>query len=296
MNTFFLDRLNSEPHALAFAGQSTPWPVALADQSAESGARRGPAHPCGRRAGDCCIPVSADLLATTGRPVDLFGFEPNPARLGAAAAASAQRSRHRADPAGRAARRSPHSATIRPRPSRSRVLGHSQGVLAVHMVQAIVRSRFHRRSRSQDRRDSCDRNADRRRRHPSGTPARSRRTPRRGDPDAVRQGHHPRPGGRADRTRRRRTWPDRRGRHQFRHALRAVRLPGGPGRIRRGSRQGTQASGQAARREGAWRPRVRPDARIPRRDPAVPQPADGRCRLPGRRMGRGLRHQRRPRP
>ena len=34
MNTFFLDRLNSEPHALAFAGQSTPWPVALADQSA----------------------------------------------------------------------------------------------------------------------------------------------------------------------------------------------------------------------------------------------------------------------
>ena len=34
MNTFFLDRLNGEPHALAFAGQSTPWPVALTDQSA----------------------------------------------------------------------------------------------------------------------------------------------------------------------------------------------------------------------------------------------------------------------
>ena len=35
------------------------------------------------------VKVSAELLATTGRPVDLFGFEPNPARLGAAAAASA---------------------------------------------------------------------------------------------------------------------------------------------------------------------------------------------------------------
>ena len=28
---FFLSRLNGEPHALAFGGQSTPWPVALAD-------------------------------------------------------------------------------------------------------------------------------------------------------------------------------------------------------------------------------------------------------------------------
>lgn len=35
MTTFFLNRLAAEPHALAFAGQSTPWPVALADQTTD---------------------------------------------------------------------------------------------------------------------------------------------------------------------------------------------------------------------------------------------------------------------
>ena len=88
MNTFFLDRLNSEPHALAFAGQSTPWPVALADQSANPALDEA-LHTHAAAAQALLYPVSAALLATTGRPVDLFGFEPNPARLGAAAAASA---------------------------------------------------------------------------------------------------------------------------------------------------------------------------------------------------------------
>ncbi|MFQ7378571.1 MAG: fatty acid synthase subunit beta domain-containing protein [Bifidobacterium pseudocatenulatum] len=88
MNTFFLDRLNSEPHALAFAGQSTPWPVTLADQSANPVLDEA-LHTHADAAQALLYPVSADLLATTGRPVDLFGFEPNPARLGAAAAASA---------------------------------------------------------------------------------------------------------------------------------------------------------------------------------------------------------------
>lgn len=80
MNTFFLDRLNSEPHALAFAGQSTPWPVTLADQSANPVLDEA-LHTHADAAQALLYPVSADLLATTGRPVDLFGFEPNPARL-----------------------------------------------------------------------------------------------------------------------------------------------------------------------------------------------------------------------
>ena len=219
MNTFFLDRLNSEPHALAFAGQSTPWPVALADQSANPALDEA-LHTHAAAAQALLYPVSAELLATTGRPVDLFGFEPNPARLGAAAAASASVPGIALTQLGAlldaAALGGPGQAARRARPLPGRACrAYGAGDL---------RSRFHRRSRSQDRRDSCDRNADRRRRHPSGTPARSRCTPRRGDPDAVRQGHHPRPGGRADRTRRRRTWPDCRGRHQFRHALCAVRL------------------------------------------------------------------------
>ena len=75
MTTFFLNRLATEPHALAFAGQSTPWPVALADQTTDPSldeALRGHVAAAGR----LLTPVAADLLATTGRPVDLFGFAP----------------------------------------------------------------------------------------------------------------------------------------------------------------------------------------------------------------------------
>ena len=101
---FFLSRLNGEPHALAFGGQSTPWPVALADLTndpALEATLRG--HVAA--ANTMLAPVAADLLATTGRAVDLFGFKPNPARLRAAARGDRQRRRHRAHPARRADRR-----------------------------------------------------------------------------------------------------------------------------------------------------------------------------------------------
>ena len=136
MNTFFLDRLNGEPHALAFAGQSTPWPVALTDQSANPVLNEA-LHAHADAAQALLYPVSADLLATTGRPVDLFGFEPNPARLGAAAAASASVPGIALAQLGAlldAASLGYNPAVAKP----VAVLGHSQGVLAVHMVQSIV--------------------------------------------------------------------------------------------------------------------------------------------------------------
>ena len=135
MNTFFLDRLNSEPHALAFAGQSTPWPVALADQSANPALDEA-LHTHAAAAQALLYPVSAELLATTGRPVDLFGFEPNPARLGAAAAASASVPGIALTQLGALL----DAAALGYNPTQAKpvaVLGHSQGVLAVHMVQAI---------------------------------------------------------------------------------------------------------------------------------------------------------------
>ena len=135
MNTFFLDRLNSEPHALAFAGQSTPWPVALADQSANPALDEA-LHTHAAAAQALLYPVSAELLATTGRPVDLFGFEPNPARLGAAAAASASVPGIALTQLGALL----DAAALGYNPAQAKpvaVLGHSQGVLAVHMVQAI---------------------------------------------------------------------------------------------------------------------------------------------------------------
>ena len=134
-NPFFLNRLASEPHALAFAGQSTPWPVALADETANP-VLDEQLHAHVRQAQNLLYPVSADLLATTGRPVDLFGFTPNPAKLGAAANASASVPGIALAQLGAlidAEELGYNPAEAKP----VAVLGHSQGILAVHMVQAI---------------------------------------------------------------------------------------------------------------------------------------------------------------
>ena len=133
---FFLNRLAGEPHALAFGGQSTPWTVALADQTTDpmlEASLKGHMAAANR----LLTPVNADLLAATGHPVDLFGFEANPAKLGMAADAAASvpgialaQLGALLDMAGLGY----DPAAAKP----AAVLGHSQGVLAVHMVQAAM--------------------------------------------------------------------------------------------------------------------------------------------------------------
>ena len=135
MTTFFLNRLATEPHALAFAGQSTPWPVALTDQTIDPSldeALRGHIAAANR----LLTPVAADLLTTTGRPVDLFGFAPNPARLGAAADATASVEGVALTQLG-ALLDLEHLGYSVAQAKPLAVLGHSQGVLAVHMARAI---------------------------------------------------------------------------------------------------------------------------------------------------------------
>ncbi|TPF88531.1 type I polyketide synthase [Bifidobacterium sp. UTBIF-56] len=135
MTTFFLNRLASEPHALAFAGQSTPWPVALADQTTDPSLAEA-LHNHAAAAHRLLAPVAADLLATTGRPVDLFGFTPNPARLGAAADATASVEGIALTQLG-ALLDLEHLGYALSEAKPVAVLGHSQGVLAVHMSRAI---------------------------------------------------------------------------------------------------------------------------------------------------------------
>ena len=135
MSTFFLNRLTTEPHALAFAGQSAPWPVALADQTTDPSldeALRGHVAAANR----LLTPAAADLLATTGRPVDLFGFTPNPARLSAAADATASVEGVALTQLG-ALLDLEHLGYSVAQAKPVAVLGHSQGVLAVHMTRAI---------------------------------------------------------------------------------------------------------------------------------------------------------------
>lgn len=135
MTTFFLNRLASEPHALAFAGQSTPWPVALADQTSDPSLAEA-LHNHAAAAHRLLAPVAADLLATTGRPVDLFGFTPNPARLGAAADATVSVEGIALTQLG-ALLDLEHLGYALSEAKPVAVLGHSQGVLAVHMSRAI---------------------------------------------------------------------------------------------------------------------------------------------------------------
>lgn len=136
MTTFFLNRLaEGEPHALAFAGQSTPWPVALADQTADP-ELADTLHAHADAAYAKLTPVNAELLATTGRPVDLFGFTPNPSRLGAAADATASVEGIALTQLGALIDLN-HLGYDVTRANPTAVLGHSQGVLAVHMVKAI---------------------------------------------------------------------------------------------------------------------------------------------------------------
>ena len=135
MSTFFLNRLTTEPHALAFAGQSTPWPVALADQTTDPSldeALRGHVAAANR----LLAPAASDLLATTGHPVDLFGFTPNPARLSAAADATASVEGVALTQLG-ALLDLEHLGYSVAAAKPVAVLGHSQGVLAVHMTRAI---------------------------------------------------------------------------------------------------------------------------------------------------------------
>ncbi|MBT1174387.1 DUF1729 domain-containing protein [Bifidobacterium sp. LC6] len=135
MTTFFLNRLAAEPHALAFAGQSTPWPVTLADQTTDPSLADA-LHAHAEAASRLLTPVAADLLATTGRPVDLFGFTPNPAKLGAAADASASVEGIALTQLG-ALLDLEHLGYALSAAHPVAVLGHSQGVLAVHMARAI---------------------------------------------------------------------------------------------------------------------------------------------------------------
>lgn len=135
MTTFFLNRLADEPHALAFAGQSTPWPVALTDQTTDPTLAED-LHNHAAAAHRLLTPVAADLLATTGRPVDLFGFAPNPARLDAAADATVSVEGVALTQLG-ALIDLEHLGYDVPGARPAAVLGHSQGVLAVHMTRAI---------------------------------------------------------------------------------------------------------------------------------------------------------------
>ncbi|MCI1831504.1 MAG: DUF1729 domain-containing protein [Bifidobacterium sp.] len=132
---FFPARLASQPHALVFGGQSTPWTAALADQT-DDPTLQSALSTHEQTARRLLEAVAPDLLATTGRPVDLFGFAPGGVRLGEAADASVSVPGIALTQLGAiidAANLGYDVAHTHP----VAVMGHSQGVIAEHMVQTI---------------------------------------------------------------------------------------------------------------------------------------------------------------
>ncbi|MFT8592468.1 MAG: fatty acid synthase subunit beta domain-containing protein [Bifidobacterium sp.] len=135
-STFFLNRLSSEPHAVIFGGQSTPWTTALAELTTDP-TLEAVLKDHVKAAERLLFPVYSELMATNGRPLDIFDFKPNMAKLGDAAAASASVPGIALTQLGTmldSANLGYDIATAKA----TAVLGHSQGVIAAHMVQQIV--------------------------------------------------------------------------------------------------------------------------------------------------------------
>ena len=196
---FFLNRLAAEPHALAFGGQSTPWTVALADQTTDPMLEASLKEHMAA-ANRLLTPVSADLLAANGRPVDLFGFDANPAKLGPAADAAASvpgialaQLGALLDMAGLGY----DPAAAKP----AAVLGHSRACSPCTWCRPPWPPVRLRPPPSRSTR-SGHRPAHRRGRRPPDQAHRAERQGRRGHPDAVGQGCHRQAGRGADRARR----------------------------------------------------------------------------------------------
>ena len=136
--SFFLHSLADKPHALVFGGQGTPWTAALADCCSDptlEKALRGHMDAVNR----LLVAVNADLLATLGHPVDPFAVQSNAPALGLAADASVSVPGIALAQLG-AIRDMENLGYAIASPGRVAVLGHSQGVLAEHMMQAVERA------------------------------------------------------------------------------------------------------------------------------------------------------------
>lgn len=135
----FIDHLVKEPHALAFAGQSTPWTSALADltQDADLAAQLRARMAVAEQ---LLSPVAADLLATTGRAESLFDFKPTgSALLGQAAMAAYSVPGIALVQYGALADLVKLGYPLVGHPDSENLVGafgHSQGVLGEHMVEA----------------------------------------------------------------------------------------------------------------------------------------------------------------
>ena len=145
--TSFLTRLCDEQVILTFAGQSTPWTAAL-KQLADDADLSDRLHALAADSERLLEPIAADLLATTGKRVDLFDYASDSPVLGEAADSTVSVPGIALAQLGAllsAADLGFKASAVSPVAS----LGHSQGVLAVDMVQAA-----HEASDAQSERDA----------------------------------------------------------------------------------------------------------------------------------------------
>ena len=133
--SFFFSRLATQPYVLTFAGQSTPWTVAVEEMMDDpdlSVRLEGYV----KESEALLSAVAPEILATFGTRVDLLGQVANPARLGKAANASVSVPGIFLSQIGALFDAQAQGLDIsHARPAA--VLGHSQGVLAAEAVAAV---------------------------------------------------------------------------------------------------------------------------------------------------------------
>lgn len=133
---FFFDALLHDEHALMFPGQSTPWTSALA-QLTQDETLYTQLRAYADDAQALVSPVAPEILATIGRPTDIFSYKTQGATLGPAADASVSVEGIALAQLGTLLdlqQLGYDIAAAKP----VAFLGHSQGVLGAHMADALM--------------------------------------------------------------------------------------------------------------------------------------------------------------
>ena len=145
MTTYFFDRLAYDPHALVFAGQSTPWVEALRELSSDE-ELNAELHEYEANAKTLLSPIYAELLANAGGDVNVFDALENKHINAANALFSVPGITLAQLGAVRDLTNLGYNFEVN---KPCAVLGHSQGVIAAEMVKARIKAKSWQKARAQ---------------------------------------------------------------------------------------------------------------------------------------------------
>ncbi|RFD75428.1 ACP S-malonyltransferase [Gardnerella vaginalis] len=145
MTTYFFDQLANDPHALVFAGQSTPWVEALRELSSDE-ELNAELHEYEAGAKALLAPIYAELLANAGGDINVFDALENKHINAANALLSVPGITLAQFGAVRDLTNLGYNFEVN---KPCAVLGHSQGVIAAEIVKARLKAKSWQKARAQ---------------------------------------------------------------------------------------------------------------------------------------------------